>query len=175
MKKTIKTAKTSSPAKKIARAAPARKAAMPAEAPGALLEAVAALHSLVQSRLPQPPAGDRALEDSVDSLRRLLSELIEARMDSVARDVAAVRGMAAKARAEGGLLEALDALLEKLGAVRFEARRLDYLDPLIHRAVGERADAGAADGVIVEAVQPGYRTARGSVLSKADVIVNRRN
>ena len=193
MKKTIKIAKTQASKKTAAKAAPkrsagnsgsrttpaatapVRKTAIPAEAPGAMLQAIEALRVLVQSRLPAPVSGDQALEGSVDSLRRLLSELVEARTESVARDVADVRSLAVKTGAQPGLVEAFDALLAKLGALRFEARRLDFVDPLIHRAVADRADAGAADGVILEAVQPGYKTARGIVLSRADVVVNRRN
>ena len=152
-----------------------RTAAGAVEAPGPVLRAIEALNTLVQSRLPAPVSGDQALEGSVDSLRRLLSELVEARTESVARDVAAVRSLAVKTAAQPGLIEALDALLVKLGASRFEARRLDFVDPLIHRAVAERADACAAEGVILDAVQPGYKTARGVVLSRADVVVNRRN
>ena len=153
----------------------ARRAAAPPAPPGEALQAIRALHALVQSRLPEPVHGERALEDSVDSLRRLLSELIEARTESVARDVAALRGLAVKTKSEQGIVDAIDALLARLGAIRFEARRLDFVDPLIHRVVAERADAGAADGVIVSAMQPGYKTARGIVLARADVIVNRRD
>ena len=155
-------------------AASGLKTVAPDKPAGAVLQAIGALQTLVESRLPAPVAGDQALEASVDSLRRLLSELIEARTESVARDVVAVRGLAVKTGAERGLVEALDALLAKLGAIRFEGRRLDFMDPLIHRAVSERADNGAADGVILDTVQPGYRTVRGNVLAKADVVVNRR-
>jgi hypothetical protein len=143
------------------------------EPPGEALLAIRALHALVQGRLPEPARGDQALEGAVDSLRRLLSELIEARTESVAADVAALRRLSAKPRAGQELTEAIDDLLVKLGAIRFEAKPLDFVDPLIHRVVADREGA-AADGVILEATQPGYKTARGGVLSKADVIVNRR-
>jgi hypothetical protein len=126
------------------------------------------------SRLVEPPrSGQAALESGVDSLRRLLSEMMESRTESVVSSLAAIRGLAVKGDARA--VEAIDRLLAELGAVRFVAARLDYVDPLIHRVAGERADTGAPDGVILDTLQPGFRTGRGAVVAKAAVIVNRRS
>jgi molecular chaperone GrpE (heat shock protein) len=73
------------------------------------------------------------------------------------------------------MVERLDHLLETLGAVRFAAEPMDIVDPLIHVVLEERRDASAPDGVILEALRPGYRTARGLVVGKAAVAVNRRS
>jgi hypothetical protein len=119
---------------------------------------------------------DAALESSVDSLRRLLSELIEQRMEAVVRDLVDIRRQAAAvAQRKGtGIIERLDQVLESLGAIPFEAEPMDAVDPLIHAVTGERQQADAPDGVILETVRPGFRTARGVVVCKAAVAVNRR-
>ena len=103
-------------------------------------------------------------------------ELLEARMDPVIAEVAAVRSLAAsetkgKVRA---VVDRLDLLLNDMGAVRFEAQRLDYFDPLIHQVIAERHDLNAPDHVILETVIPGYHTGRGQVIAKAGVTINRR-
>jgi molecular chaperone GrpE (heat shock protein) len=51
---------------------------------------------------------------------------------------------------------------------------MDVVDPLIHAVIEERQQADAPDRVILETVRPGFRTARGVVVSKAAVAVNRR-
>ena len=56
----------------------------------------------------------------------------------------------------------------------FCAERLEWVDPLIHVVAGEREDEDAPDAVVLETIRPGYRTARGTVVSKAAVVVNRR-
>ncbi len=141
----------------------------------ALREEIDGLKDVVQ-RLVSPLAGaaDVPLEGAVDSLRRLLSELIERRMESAITDLAEVRRAAAASAAGGAVVERLDQLLEKFGAVRFEAEAMDMVDPLIHVVLEERRDAEAPDGVILEALRPGYRTGRGLVVCKAAVAVNRR-
>ncbi len=75
--------------------------------------------------------------------------------------------------ARGG--DRLERLLNSLGASRFTAEPMDFVDPLIHVVVEERRDDGTPDGVVIETVRPGYRTARGAVVSKAAVVVNRRS
>jgi DNA-binding FrmR family transcriptional regulator len=124
------------------------------------------------------PAGeaDAALDASVDSLRRLLSELLEQRTESVVRDLAGIRREAASIAERDGarIVERLDQLLESLGAARFDAEPMDVVDPLIHVVVQERHQADVPDGVILATLRPGYRTARGMVVSKAAVAVNRR-
>jgi molecular chaperone GrpE (heat shock protein) len=119
---------------------------------------------------------DAVLESSVDSVRRLLSELIEQRMEAVVKDLVDIRRQAAAvAQRKGmGIVERLDQVLEDLGAVRFEAEAMDVVDPLIHAVIEERQQADAPDRVILETVGPGFRTARGVVVCKAAVAVNRR-
>ena len=117
---------------------------------------------------------DAALESSVDSLRRLLSEVIEQRMETVVRDLVDVRRQAAAQRKDTGIVERLDRVLESLGAISFAAETMDVVDPLIHVVTEERRQADAPDGVILETVRPGFRTARGVVVCKAAVAVNRR-
>jgi len=123
--------------------------------------------------------GTAILEGAVDSLRRLLSELLERRMESVVSDLVAIRGEAlalpAVARGPGGIVERLEEMLTSLGAVRFDAEPMALLDPLIHAIASERYEEGVPDGVILETVRPGYRSARRVVLCKAAVVVNRRN
>jgi molecular chaperone GrpE (heat shock protein) len=134
--------------------------------------------SVVRSLLERPVAAqlaqDAMLESFVDSLRRLLCELIEARQDAVVARLAGIRAMAATIRSDHRILESLDGLMTELGAATFNAQRLDYVDPFIHRVVAESCDESAPDGVVLETIQPGFRTTRGAVVAKAEVVVNRR-
>jgi hypothetical protein len=153
-----------------------------------ILAELRGLRDLVQRLAPPDPApgrlafaddSDWALEGAVDSLRRLLSELIERRMESVVAELVAIRGEAlalpAVARGKGGIIERMEEMLASLGAVRFDAEPMALLDPLIHTIASERYEEGVPDGVILETVRPGYRSARRVVLCKAAVVVNRRN
>jgi hypothetical protein len=163
------------------------KASAPARAPEAATQAIltelASLRRMIE-RLSAPPpsppnalaAGDASLESGVDSMRRLLTELLESRLDPVIAEVAAIRTLAASETAGnfGSVVDRLDLLLNDLGAVRFEAQRLDYYDPLIHQVLAERQEAALPDRVVVETVVPGYRTQRGRVVAKAGVAINRR-
>jgi molecular chaperone GrpE (heat shock protein) len=126
--------------------------------------------------LKPPSARGAELEESVDSLRRLLSELIDQRMEAVVQQLADIRRDAASLPADHGrrIAARLDELLESLGAERFEAETMDVVDPLIHVVVAERQQQDVPDGVIVETVRPGYRTARGRVVCKAAVAVSQR-
>ncbi len=124
-----------------------------------------------------PPAaaarsGEPLLDGAVDAVRRVLSELLEGRVESVAHDLAALRREAASGAEPDRLLGLIDDLLERLGAVRFSAEALDVVDPLIHSVVEERHAAGVPRGVIVAAVRPGFRSGRGLVLCKAAVAVS---
>jgi hypothetical protein len=60
----------------------------------AILGELRGVREMVQQIAAPPPDADAALEESVDSLRRLLSELIERRMESVVRDLVDVRRVA---------------------------------------------------------------------------------
>jgi hypothetical protein len=147
-------------------------------APGfeAILTQLRSMQQMLERLAAPPPLTDAALETSVDSLRRLLSELIEQRMESVVLDLVDVRREAANLPAQSGerIVERLDQLLEDLGAARFDAEQMDVVDPLIHVVVDERHQPDAPDGVILETRRPGYRTARGTVACKAAVVVNHR-
>ncbi len=119
----------------------------------------------------EPSAG---LEQATVELRRMLGDMIEREMEPVAAAVARLRAEVASGATAGQIAERLDALMADLGANRFDARPMDELDPLIHLVAGERQRADLPDGVVVESLRPGFRTARGAVLAKAAVIVNRR-
>jgi len=141
----------------------------------AIENAVAEIHHVLMP--PLAAASDHALEGSVDSLRRLLSELVEQRMEAVVRDLVEVRRQAASRAADAAqrTLDRLDDLLDALGAVRFEAEPMDVVDPLIHTVSEERPADEAPDGVIVATLAPGYRSGRGLVLCKAAVAISRGN
>ncbi|MCK6556755.1 nucleotide exchange factor GrpE [Candidatus Binatia bacterium] len=137
------------------------------------LETVSDLKSQLD-RLLAPPALDDEIEASVSSLRRLLSELVEQRLESVMKTLADVRGEAGNADGDNRrIVERLDQVLQSLGALPFVAEPMDIVDPIIHAIVEERRGNGVPDGLVVETVRPGYRTARGRVLSKAAVAVSR--
>jgi molecular chaperone GrpE (heat shock protein) len=119
-----------------------------------------------------PPPGDGLLDGTIDSLRRVLGDLLEARVESLARDLAELRREAASGAGRERLLEQLDGVLARLGAVRFSAEALDVVDPLIHIVIEERRAPGVPRGVIVESVRPGFRSGRGLVLCKAAVAVS---
>jgi molecular chaperone GrpE (heat shock protein) len=153
-------------------AAPARKRGLPVaqrvktkRAPGALAE-VEHLRELA------PQTADKIVEGAVDSLRRLLSELLEHQLEAVAGALADVRREVAAGAGAERVLGLIDELMDRVGAVRFAAEPLDVVDPLIHVVVEERKAAGVPRGVIVEAVQPGFRNGRGLVLCKAAVAVS---
>jgi molecular chaperone GrpE (heat shock protein) len=157
-------------------AAPIASAQAPDAATQGVLAELAALRRMLERLSAPPPTADAALESGVDSMRRLLTELLESRMDPVIAEVAAIRSLAAS-ETKGkvrSVVDRLDLLLNDMGAVRFEAQRLDYFDPLIHQALAERQDANAPDRVVLETVVPGYRTCRGRVVAKAGVAINRR-
>jgi hypothetical protein len=121
---------------------------------------------------PVAPASEALLDGAVESLRRLLSELLEQRLDTVARDLADVRRALVSGAGPDEALALVDTLLERLGAVRFAATPHDLVDPLIHTVVEERRAPGVPRGVIVAAVRPGFRTDRGVVLARAAVAVS---
>lgn len=161
--------------------APVRPARDTAEPPlQAILAEIRSVKAMLQPQSmdgtrPDAPS-DAALESSVDSLRRLLSELIEQHMESVIRDLAEIRRQASAIPEGNGhiILDRLDDMLERLGAIRFEAEPMDVVDPLIHAVVEERRQADAPDGVILATVRPGFRTVRGLIACKAAVAINRR-
>jgi len=120
------------------------------------------------------PVATGTLEE-VDALRRVLSDLMEARMNDVIRELVIIRNTAASAGGEARrVTEQMDTLLADLGAMKFEAERLEHVDPLIHTVTREVSDASLPDGVVNETIRPGFHTGRGIVVAKALVAVNRR-
>jgi len=112
------------------------------------------------------------LDGAVESLRRLLGELLEQRLEAVAREAADVHREVAAGADRERVLGLLADLLQGLGASRFTAQPLDVVDPLIHAVVEERHADGVPSGVILEAVRPGFRSGRGLVLARAAVAVS---
>jgi molecular chaperone GrpE (heat shock protein) len=124
---------------------------------------------------PAPPVAqpvEAMLDGAAESLRRLLGELLEQRLEAVAREAAAVHREVAAGADRERVLGLLDDLLQGLGASRFTAQPLDVVDPLIHAVVEERRADGVPSGVILEAVRPGFRSGRGLVLARAAVTVS---
>lgn len=180
-----KTAKKNAPApaaRRTPKQAPSKtrvESAPPRAAPG-LLEIANELKTVKQliETLSPPPAasGGEALEPGVGALRRVLSETIEKHNESVIAETAAALDALRSGRsdARAAAAELLEKLLARLGAVRFEAEKYDFVDPSIHAVAREDSAPDAPDGVITAALMPGYKTARGVVVSKARVAVNRR-
>ena len=120
------------------------------------------------------PVASGTIEE-VDALRRVLGDLMETRMNDVIRELVVIRNTAAASDPEARRVsQQMDALLTDLGAMKFEADRLEYVDPLIHTVTREVSDASLPDGVIVETIRPGFHTGRGLVVAKALVAMNRR-
>ena len=175
MKKTARRA--SKAAARAKRAKSARAGAAKSRAAEAMMKEIRAELASVRQTLDKlaaaPVSADASLESSVDSMRRLLSDLLESRLEPVIAEMAAIRALVASGSRGSAAVERIEALLADLGALRFEANRLDYFDPLIHQAAAERRDPDAPAGVVLETLLPGYRTARGHVVAKARVAVNR--
>jgi molecular chaperone GrpE (heat shock protein) len=114
--------------------------------------------------------------EEVDALRRVLNDLMEARMNDVIRELVTIRNSAATAGGEARRIsEQMDALLSDLGAMKFEAERLEHIDPLIHAVSREVSDPSLPDGIIIATLRPGFHTSRGIIVAKALVSVNRRS
>ena len=141
-----------------------------------VLREIRGLRAAIEPMVKPPSTAGAELDESVDSLRRLLSELIEQRMEAVVQQLADIRRDAGSIPSDHGTRIAgrLDELLESLGAERFDAELMDVVDPLIHVVVAERQQNDVPDGVIIETVRPGYRTSRGRVVCKAAVAVSQR-
>ncbi len=133
---------------------------------------VAALRTQLAKNM--TPVTSGTLEE-VDALRRVLNDLMEARMNNVIRELVTIRNAAASAGSNARqVTEQMDALLADLGAMKFEAERLEYVDPLIHAVTREVTDTSLPDGVVTETIRPGFYTGHGIVVAKALVAVNRR-
>lgn len=142
----------------------------------AALAALAADMASVKARLcGAPEAAMPGSDEEYDALRRTVNDLLERRMERVVRELVDIRNAACAVPGGEAVLEALEALLERLGAVRFDAQPLDHVDPLIHAVSRETRDPALAEGVIAASLRSGFRTARGAILARAQVAVNRRN
>jgi len=93
-------------------------------------------------------------------------------MSSFLHDLASIRRSVPVE--SGDLLKSIDALMENMGGIAFAAEPLEHLDPVIYTVGREIQNPQIPDGVIVETIRPGYRTARGQILIKALVSINRR-
>lgn len=154
--------------------APARKAISSETSPSAVLESIRQEVTALRTQLAKnmAPVTTGSLEE-VDALRRVLSDVMEARMNDVIRELVTIRNTAASEKAQR-VIEQMDTLLADLGAMKFEAERLEHVDPLIHAVTKEVTDAHLPDGVVAETIRPGFHTGRGIVVAKALVAVNRR-
>jgi molecular chaperone GrpE (heat shock protein) len=153
----------------------AAKAVMSAPVPGEALAALTAEVAAVKARLlKEQETAPLGSDEEYDALRRLVNDLLERRMERVVRDLVEIRNAACMVAGAEAVAQALDAVLERVGAVRFEGQRLDHVDPLIHAVSRETHELDLPDGVIAASVRSGFRTARGVILAKAQVAVNRR-
>ena len=163
-----------SPAK-VRATSPASEVAPPPFAEDILRE-LRAIRTAVAPGAHRPSGEDGELGAAVDSLRRLLSELLERNHESVLRELVPIRLAVADPQRwdPAATLRQIDRLMDRLGAIQFSAQKLDFVDPAIHEIKGERHVAGVPDGVVAESLRPGFRSASGVVLTKAWVAVNRR-
>ena len=170
-----------SPAPKAKPVAPAKPAgAAPAAlSPDLLAELLAEFRAHRARVEPVPIASPRTaiiLDQSVETFRRMLGDLIEHRMESVIEQLVQLRLDLeyASAGALTRIVQEMDRVLDDLGAARFEAENLDYFDPLIHLMVEERPHPTAPEGTVAATLRPGFKTSRGRVVAKARVAVHRK-
>ena len=114
-----------------------------------------------------------AIEAGVSSIRRVLSEMLDSKFQSVAFRLAEIKGLMSSDNQH--VHDLLDALLEDTGATRFAPERLDYFDPLIHMAVRESSDLALPAGVVSEVVTAGYKVPSGKIICRAKIVLNRRS
>ena len=126
------------------------------------------------------------LDRATATFQRLVGEVLDDHLVEMLPTLVSLRGeMADKAGAGTGSrrdddeffrrgTEMLDQVLAAARVTRFDARTGESFDPLIHLAVGETHRPDLAEGAVAEFLQPGFRTARGKVITPAKVKVNRR-
>ena len=126
------------------------------------------------------------LDRATAMFQRLVSEVVDEQLAEMLPPLVSLRNeITHRARQDGSRdsvaddfhhrgAELLDQVLAGAGVSRYEVRLGVSFDPVIHLAVGETHRDDLADGVVSEAFQPGFRTARGKVISPAKVKVNRR-
>jgi len=138
-----------------------------------MMSELQAMRGLMERWMNPAEKADTDLDKSMDVIRRLLGDLVDTRMEEMLKRLTGIVALAA-AKGHEEVVEALDSVLADAGVIRFSPSCLDFPDLFICRIAGDRVDAAAAEGAIVEVIEPGYRTARGTVLAKAAVIINRR-
>lgn len=176
----VKPAKPASVPKAKAGPAPRRTAKPPTPAAPDLLAELLAEFRAHRARVettPQPaPRTAALLDQSTETLRRLMGDLIEQRLESVIEQLVQLRLDLEDVSADGlsRIVQGLDRILDDLGAAPFEAETLDYFDPLIHLVIEERASPAGPEGTVAATLRPGFKTSRGRVVAKARVAVHRK-
>ncbi len=177
--KPLTTAKVK-PGAKIKRGIPEKPAGVPkVTLPDPLAELLAEFraHRARVETIPIPsPRTALLIDQSAETLRRMLSDLIEQRMESVIEQLVQLRLDLEIASSAGlsRIIQSMDRILDDLGATRFEAEVLDYFDPLIHLVVEERPSPTEPEGTVAATLRPGFKTSRGRVVAKARVAVHRK-
>lgn len=135
-----------------------------------LAQQISQLRETVLSTCSHPAIQSTA--DEVNAIRRVMADILEGRMFGVLQKLASLRQVIPMDAEE--LANRIDGLLEDLGAIRFTAESIEHLDPVIHEVGREVQELQFPDGVIVSTIRPGWRTARGQILARAVVSLNRR-
>ncbi len=138
--------------------------------------------SEAQTEREQTAVNLKPLDRATASFQRLVAEVVEDQLAEMLPPLITMRNelaqYAGNGEDEGEVYsrgrDTLDHVLELAGVQRYEARIGEEVDPLIHLAVGEASRDDLADGAVAQALQPGFRSARGKVLVPARVRVNRR-
>lgn len=126
------------------------------------------------------------LDRATAMFQRLVSEVVDEQLAEMLPPLVSLRNEITQRAGQDGprdtvaddfhyrSAELLDQVLAGAGVSRYDAKPGTPFDPVIHLAVGEAHRDDLADGAVTEAFQPGFRTARGKVISPAKVKVNRR-
>lgn len=158
-----------------AKPAPAAKSASP-DLISELLAEFRAHRARVETTPIPSPRTALLLDQSAETIRRMLGDLIEQRMESVIEQLVQLRLDLESASTAGltRIIQSMDRVLDDLGATRFDAEILDYFDPLIHLVVEERTNPTEPEGTVAATLRPGFKTSRGRVVAKARVAVHRK-
>jgi hypothetical protein len=133
----------------------------------------------------RPVVRTAPLDRTTAMFHRLVSELLDDQLAEILPPLISLRGELTCAANEptpgtddAGTcrrgVEILDHVLKLAGVAAYEPRIGETFDPLIHMGVGESHRQDLADGAVADSLQPGFRSARGKVLTPAKVMVNRR-
>ena len=118
--------------------------------------------------------------------QRLVGEVVEEQLAELLPTIVALRSEMAQRLGEPSRADSpekdffergtgmLDQVLSNAGVREFDAREGEAFDPLIHLAVEETRRDDLGDATVAEWLQPGFRTARGKVITPARVKVNRK-